>query len=234
MAPPRPHVKWAEIKRVYLQTQSIRETARVMGVGKTGVEYALRQLGVARFPRNRSGDENSSRKAITEDSPSALVRDTSLMYGLYEVEGMSIPEIARAIGTSRTTVITGLTQCGIVTRTASQALRGKARPNARGALNHAWRGGATHWRRLARHLLNTVWVYPVMRRDGFKCQECDDTRDIEAHHVRRFHVIVALVKERVSIVDQQMFVDAVVAEHRLEDGLTLCAACHDRYHQENP
>jgi hypothetical protein len=234
MPPQRPMEKWERIRTVYMETKSIRKTAQCVSLSKTGVEYALRAMKVSLFPRNRSGDENSSRKAIRDGSPSALVRNESLMFGLYHVEGLSIPEIARATGASRTTVITGLVQCHIETRSISMALRGKPRPSMCGARNPAWKGGSTHWRRLARHQLNTVWVYPVMKRDGFKCQTCGSRKDIEAHHVRRFHQIVAIVKARVGDADQQTLVNAIIAEHSLDDGLTLCMKCHDELHEREP
>lgn len=218
---------------MYLDTRSIRETARRIGLSKTGVEYALKQLNVPRFPRNRSGQENSSRKSIKDGSPSAMVRDPSLMFGLYHVEGLSIPEIARVIGSSRTAVITGLGQCGIETRSISEGLKGKPRPNSCGPLNHAWRGGSTPWRHLARTRLNTVFVRPVMERDHFRCQKCGDKRKIEVHHSRRtFAAIVAEVRSSVSSENKDVFVNAIVAAHSLDDGLTLCTFCHDQVHQE--
>lgn len=234
MALARPVEHWARIKETYLRLKSVRKTAAALRIGKTGVEYALHQMDVPMFPRNRTGDENSQRQNIDPDSPSGLVRNPSLMIGLYEVEHMSIPDIARAIGASRTAVITGLAQCGIVLRSKSDALRGKPRPSIRGARHYAWRGGSTSWRRCARHLLNSAWVFPVMKRDGFKCQFCGDTRNIEAHHVRRFSDIVRVVKQTHDETHVEVFVDAIVAEHCLEDGLTLCAKCHDKYHKDNP
>lgn len=118
---------WANVRSTYRRTKSIRATATETGISKRGVEYVLRKLNISRYPQNRCGVESSSQKAIRPHSPSDLVRNESLMYALYVEERRSIPEIAEIVGVSRTTVITGLRQCKISTRSKSEALLCKFR-----------------------------------------------------------------------------------------------------------
>lgn len=225
--------RWEEVRRTYLEVKSIRKTADVCGISKSGVMYILEALGVPRFPRNRSGRENSSYKAIPPGSNRAMVRDPVVMRRLYEDERKSIPEIAEELGLSQATVFTGLAQCGIPLRSKSEAIRGKPRPNYRGSRHRDWKGGVTEWRKRARKLLNPAWVRPIMERDNFRCKWCGETRKIVVHHIRAFSEIVKYVEDNLpSDVTEEERIDALVKEHRLEDGITLCKKCHDDYHKE--
>ena len=232
---PIPVEKWDLICRTYLDLKSIRATARTVGMGKTSVEYVLKSRGVPRFPRNRSGAENSSVKAIlaSPDSPSAKVRNTALMDEMYVHQKKSIQEIADALGVSARTVCTGLRFCGIPSRSVSAALRGKARPSIKGPRNPAWKGGITKWRKLARAGLNSCFVRPVMEQDDFRCQWCGSTKKPVVHHLRPFMEIVNLVRSRNPGADNDDLIREIIDEHTLEDGVTLCKRCHDKHHEEN-
>jgi hypothetical protein len=233
MAIPIPEALWALTKKTYLSTKSIRRTAELVGLSKTGTEYALRRMGVQKFPRNRSGTESSSSKALPKEGPRRQVRDPALMREMYLKKKMSIPDIASSLHISRSTVRTGLLQCGIKLRTRKQGNTGKPRPNARGAKHRDWKGGVTEWRRRARRLLNPTWVRPIMERDGFKCRWCESTKKIVAHHLRSFAEIVETVRSKSPNEGTETLIDAVVKEHRLEDGITLCKKCHDKHHKEH-
>lgn len=200
-------------------------------MSKGGVANALHKMRVPMFPRNRSGAENSSRKSIDPRTPSGVVRNARIMQRLYITERQSAPEIARRVGVSSWTVFTGLRQCGIAVRSRAEALRGVPRPSIRGHRNNQWRGGVTPWRKRARKLLNTVWVRAVLQRDGFKCQHCGGLKKLEVHHVRTFHKIVDAVRRHNDETDVESFLSAIVAAHRLTDGLTLCKPCHAALHR---
>lgn len=45
--------------------------------------------------------------------------------------------------------------------------------------------------------------------------------------------IVNIVEYKVDKSDVEAFVNAIVEEHNLSDGTTLCKKCHDNYHKEN-
>lgn len=226
-----------EVIKTYLEVKSIRKTAELTGYSKSGVEYLLKTNNVVLFSRSRSGAENSSRKAILDldaNNPRRLVRDPIYMREMYLDKKMSVPEIAKQLDISRTTVITGLQQCNIKLRTKKESISGKARPNAQGSKNRNWKGGITGWRKLARGRLNEHFVRPIMQRDNFICQWCGSKKNIVVHHHKRsFMEIVNLVKQICDENNIDRFVDMIVKEHSLNDGITICKVCHDTYHKEN-
>lgn len=224
---------WKKVISAYSKTKSIRGAAAVTGVSKSGVGYILKKSKVKLFPRTRKGDESSSRKSIPTNprDPRRLIRTKEYMEDLYANKKMSIPEIAKYIGISRTTVITGLNQCGIQLRTKSESLLGKTKPGTRGANSKNWRGGATHWGKLCRHRLKPIFVLPVMKRDLYTCQNCGSVENLTVHHLRSFSKIVNLVRERHPTVSEQKLIDLIVLEHSIDDGITWCKRCHIEHHR---
>jgi hypothetical protein len=225
-----------EVIRIYFEVKSIRKTAELTGYSKSGVEYLLKSNNIELFPRNRDGKENSSYKALLSldpQDPRRLVRDPLYMKSLYMDKQMSIPEISEFIGIDSSTVLIGLKQCNIKRRTKSESLRGKPRPNAQGSKNHNWKGGLSGWRKLARGRLNEHFVRPVMQRDNFQCQWCLSKKNIVVHHHKRtFMEIVELVRLEINESNIDEFVNSIVQNHSLDDGITLCKKCHDNYHKE--
>lgn len=221
----------------YLAVKSIRQTAQLTGYSKSGVDWILKKTNTPMFLRSRSGQENSQSKAIMtrpEDDVSRLLRNEEFMRDLYETQRLSVPEIAIKLGVVNSTVLNQLRSHKIELRDKSAALKGKARPNSQGSKNHNWKGGLSGWRKLARGRLNEHFVRPVMERDGFQCQWCDSKQPLVVHHHKRsFMEIVNKVALKISEDEVENFVSAIVEEHRLEDGITLCAQCHDSYHKEN-
>jgi hypothetical protein len=223
-----------KVVKTYLETKSIRETARRLGMSKGGVAYHLHKEGVPRFPRNRKGAENSSRKAIVAGTPSAKVRDPKLMQEMYITRRMSTTAIGHLLGVDGKTVYVGLKQCGIKVRSRAEGLKGCAKPNYRGANHRDWKGGVSGWRKRCRGLLGPYWVRPVMERDGFKCQWCESPKKIVVHHHKRsFMDIVRVIRKRLPEATEDELIVAVVDEHTLKDGITLCKKCHDSHHKEN-
>ena len=226
-----------KVIQTYLEVKSIRKTAEQTGYSKSGVEYLLKSNNIILFARNRAGNENSIRKAISELDPAdprRLVRDPIYMSSLYFDKKMSVPEIAVHLKLSRTTVLTGLEQCNIKLRTIEEALTGKPRPASQGSKNHNWKGGLSGWRKLARGRLNEHFVRPIMKRDNFSCQWCGSKKNIVVHHHKRsFMEIVNLIRQQYNEKDIDNFVNSIVSEHKLEDGITLCKKCHDGFHKEN-
>ena len=62
-------------------------------------------------------------------------------------------------------------------------------------------------------LRNPEWAQLVKERDGFTCQKCGDTGDVQAHHIEP----VAL---RPDLADD------------LDNGITLCTSCHREVHKQ--
>lgn len=171
---------------------------------------------------------------LPADHPRRLVRNPEYMQQLYLTERLSIPKIAIKLGLSRSTVVLGLAQCAIPLRNKSESLKGIHRPTIQGSNNHNWKGGLSGWRKLARGRLNEHFVRPCMERDNFRCQWCGSLKKLVVHHhLRSFMEIVNSVRSRLQSKSVEKFVQAIVQEHRLEDGITLCKKCHDTYHQEH-
>lgn len=225
-----------EVIKIYLEVKSIRKTAKLTGYSKSGVQYLLTTNGVTLFSCSRRGAENSSRKAILQLDPNdsrRLVRNVDYMRTLYLDKKMSVPEIANHLKLSNTTVLTGLKQCNIKLRTIEEALTGKSRPASQGSKNHNWKGGLSGWRKLARGRLNEHFVRPIMQRDNFICQWCESKKNIVVHHHKRtFMEIVNLIKQKCDENNIDEFVSAIVNEHSLDDGITICKVCHDNFHKE--
>ena len=221
----------------YLKVKSIRKTAALTGYSKSGVSHILNTSGIPHFPRNRPGPENSQRKAISNrdtSDPSQLIRNPAYMHQLYVVQKLSTTEIGKLLDLTPGTILTGLEQCGIQPRSKSEALKGKPHPSAQGSKSHNWRGGLSGWRKLARGRLNEHFVRPIMERDCFRCQWCSSTKNLVVHHHKRtFMEIVDLIRKVCAETDIDAFVNAIVSEHSLDDGITLCKQCHDNFHKEN-
>lgn len=58
------------------------------------------------------------------------------------------------------------------------------------------------------------WKHEVKRRDGYKCAYCGSTEKLEAHHIEQ----EAKNSEKA---------------HDLDNGITLCRACHHLAHNGN-
>jgi hypothetical protein len=236
MAKPIPHKLWDRIVQTYSRERSIRKTADVLDLSKSGVEYVLRSRGVERLPRNRVGCENSITKAIeaNPDDPRARVRNKDLLRTLYVEQQKSTTEIGKILGVDAKTVSVGLKVCGISARKGSAALRGRPRPNSRGSKHRDWKGGVSGWRKRCRKLLNPVFVRPVMERDGFRCKWCNGLKKLTVHHHKRsFMSIVNKVRRRLRGQPEEAIITGIVLEHRLEDGVTVCKKCHDAHHKEH-
>jgi hypothetical protein len=82
----------------------------------------------------------------------------------------------------------------------------------KGEGNNNWKGGITEERKAVRSGWRyRLWSEKVRRRDG-KCQDCGSKENLHAHHKERFLVNI----ER---------------QYDVDNGITLCASCHYKYHQ---
>jgi hypothetical protein len=106
----------------------------------------------------------------------------------------------------------------------------------RGENHNFWKGGVTDLYRVIQHRLWKSWKIEVLKRDDFKCQDCGEHQHLEVHHTRKFVLIREGVlrehPELSPIDDKYVLADLIVAEHRLEDGITLCNTCHRMRHFE--
>jgi 5-methylcytosine-specific restriction endonuclease McrA len=106
----------------------------------------------------------------------------------------------------------------------------------RGENHNFWKGGVSDLYRVIQHRLWKSWKIEVLKRDDFKCQDCGEHQHLEVHHTRKFVLIREGVlrehPELSPIEDKYVLADLIVAEHRLEDGITLCYNCHKARHFE--
>lgn len=227
---------WQEVVETYQELRSFRKAAKRLGITKSGVEYILKAQGIQPLPRNRQGSENSQRQAIANspDSPRNKARNFKLMHHLYVKKQLYPRQIGELLGLSSGTVRTCLIQCGIPLRPFSEVVKGVPKPHYRGDKHPFWRGGATFWRTECNWLLRRNFVRPVKERDNHTCRWCSSKIKTTVHHVRPFWVILEKVRKALPKNAQiKRIRDAIVAEHTLDDGITLCEVCHNRHHFEH-
>ena len=118
------------------------------------------------------------------------------------------------------------------------------------------RTGKDHWfykgnrplGAVIRTRLYPVWTKPILARDGFLCTRCKGKKNLHVHHIKSFRTIYTETLETLEInqddvKDFDMFSDqvetiikAVINNHKLEYGITLCHDCHgiidDRYRRK--
>jgi len=110
-----------------------------------------------------------------------------------------------------------------------------------GSANNNWRGGVSSVDSLARPMLWATWVYPILKRDNFTCQNCGDDKghNLNVHHLRTYKAIKAKVlKENPHLnlrkwTDRKIVACLIVADHDFSDGITLCKTCHISAHGQN-
>jgi len=98
-----------------------------------------------------------------------------------------------------------------------------------------WKGGITPLYNLIRHLEeNKNWRDTIFKRDNYTCQECGKKGKIQAHHIKRFNIILKEFLQVYSqfspIEDKETLVRLAINYQPFWDitnGKTLCNDCHD-------
>jgi hypothetical protein len=160
------------------------------------------------------------------DPSHKILADREWLENEYYWKGRSTPHIAAEVGCTARTVLWWLNRHEIMTRPAgaekghyrnsSEETREKLRQARIGLLaGHThpnWKGGV-RYRDPERYTRGSVqWTAAVKERDGWKCVECGSADDLETHHIKRW-------------------VDHPELRHDLDNGVTLCKACHQREHR---
>ncbi len=111
----------------------------------------------------------------------------------------------------------------------------------RGPTHHLWKGNRD-FNNSCRRDLYPAWVFPILQRDNFRCTMCGSSKDLQVHHLKPLRDFINEIKIKYNIEiftdysaeELQPYVNEVVANHKLDDGITVCMCCHkvidDYYH----
>jgi len=105
--------------------------------------------------------------------------------------------------------------------------------------NHSqWNGGSSTINMLVRNnkRLYENWIYPILKRDNFKCTNCGSTDRLEVHHNDK--TMASIISEFVDKTKEYTFeekktiVDGVIKYHTVKNvsGKVLCNQCHTELH----
>jgi hypothetical protein len=102
-----------------------------------------------------------------------------------------------------------------------------------------WKGGVSEVNNIVRSdkRLYEEWKYPILVRDGFKCVECLDSKNLHVHHdkermceIVKKHIVDEL---HVNNFDLKKAIASKIVEYHIQNnvsGITLCGSCHGEYH----
>ena len=112
----------------------------------------------------------------------------------------------------------------------------KRRESHRGSKHWNWQGGISPLGQRIKSLREYVsWRAEVYKRDYWTCQECGHKgKDIEAHHIKEFHIILAeFLKEydQFSPMEDKETLVRLATKYKpfweIDNGKTLCKDCHN-------
>lgn len=111
-------------------------------------------------------------------------------------------------------------------------------PTLLGKNHPKWKGGTSPINNMVRSdkRLYEKWIYPILKRDGFKCAECSSTNQLEVHHndKKMADIISEFVDKtkEYTFEEKKLIVDNVIEYHTIENvsGVTLCKECHTKLH----
>lgn len=87
-----------------------------------------------------------------------------------------------------------------------------------------WKGGTSKLRnKICNSFEYRQWRSDVFTRDNFTCQECGNTKSLEAHHIKRFSLIIKQYQIK-------NLNDALNCSElwNINNGKTLCKVCHKK------
>ena len=93
-----------------------------------------------------------------------------------------------------------------------------------------------HFRILIKSRLYCEWTFKILKRDEYICKMCGDHNKLEVHHIRPFKDILEKVSKEIGfdlnnyekhseeVINK--FVELVIKDHNIDEGITLCKKCH--------
>ena len=122
-------------------------------------------------------------------------------------------------------------------RMSKNRLKGTV-PTLYGKKSSQWKGGTSPINNMVRSdkRLYENWIYPILKRDEFKCTDCNSAKQLEVHHndKKMADIISEFVdkSKEYTFDEKKLIVDTVIDYHTLENvsGVTLCKECHTKLH----
>lgn len=106
----------------------------------------------------------------------------------------------------------------------------------------AWKGGTSTLIRMLRadYALYKFWKHPILIRDKFTCQDCEQKGNLHIHHDKEkmCDIVAKYVSENkheLSYEEKKQIIHQIVQYHVEGDvsGVSLCRTCHKKRHLEN-
>jgi len=203
--------------------QSLHDIGKWFGISHQTVKTHLKHMGVP--IRNR----------IESIQLKAIPLEIGTIKKLYCEDKISPPKIAEMYGVSSGTIRKRLNQIGIKTKQFkgihcspdtefkkgnhySPETEWRKGEQTAGENHHSWKGGITPINDTIRHSAEyKEWAESVYKRDYYTCQRCGvhcKRGNIIAHHIKTFNEYPEL-------------------RFDIDNGMTLCRACHIREHNAN-
>jgi len=122
----------------------------------------------------------------------------------------------------------------------SKTLSGHSTEYNKGNKHYRWKGGITTLHIMIRNLIESrEWKKQVFARDGYRCQECFKTGNLEAHHIKEFSEILKDFLQEYNqfspIEDKEILVRLAIKYQPFWDvnnGMTHCDNCHTLHHSK--
>ena len=110
-------------------------------------------------------------------------------------------------------------------------------PTLYGPDSSQWKGGTSSISNIiyASNKLYKEWKYPILKRDSFKCVQCQSTDELHVHHNKETlsEIITRFNSDAPDNFEiKKMIADEVIDYHIQSDvsGITLCEDCHKEKH----
>jgi hypothetical protein len=111
-------------------------------------------------------------------------------------------------------------------------------PTKWGIQSPNWKGGTSPINAMIRSnkRLYTEWIYPILKKDRFKCTKCGSTKELEVHHNEEvMSEIIAKYVDKTkdyTFNEKREIMNMVIDYHISNDisGETLCKTCHCELH----
>jgi len=116
-------------------------------------------------------------------------------------------------------------------RTLSQGYADGSIHKIQGPDHWLYKGSKKNFITKIKSRLYKPWVYPILKRDNFRCVFCGIGGQLEVHHLIPFREFIqnCLRGKEIHDLSDQEFEDlkqCVIDAHHLDDGITVCIPCH--------